>query len=57
MGQKVILLADVESNFEITIFDVIYNPFNSSSFNSVVGLLLSKPQIAHNSMNYSSLHI
>lgn len=57
MGQKVILLADVESNFEITIFEVRYNPFNSSSFNSVAGLLLSKPQTAHNNMNFSSLRI
>ena len=57
MGQKVILLADIESNFEITIFEVRYNPFNSSSFNSVAGLLLSKPQTAHNIMNYSCLQI
>lgn len=57
MGQKVILLADVESNFEITIFEVRYNPFNSSSFNSVAGLLLSKYQTAYNNMNYSILQI
>lgn len=52
MGQKVILLADVESNFEAR-----YNLFNSSSFNSVADLLPSKSQTAHNNMNCSSLHI
>jgi len=56
-GQKVTLLANLESNFEITIFAILFNLFNNSYFNSVAGLLLANFNVCNNHKTINKLHI